>query len=354
MFLGLFGSKEIYVGIDIGNYYMKIVQADANWQDLKNLKSCKVEQCMKIAINNINDKEVIINELSNIFSGYKSQKKIVKVIACISSPNVIVRSIEVPKKTNLDKEGAEVARNYIPYKVEDSKYEFYTINEEIPESPDKKEVLLVSFLLEDVIMLNDIISAAGLERVATEFDELGIWRLLEGINYQNFRNTNNIVIDMGYMTTKIMVFNNGKLKQLRNLRIGGEEIKKKIIEKQGISSINDEDWLSISFSDPRYSSILVKSFEPLVREIKRTITAYKGRMEFSNIYTLGGISYIGGVNDYLSKESGINVNYIDWSNFSNIIKIDKKIEDNFKKDFNIYLNALGLAMGHGQQKILKR
>ncbi|MFN3995151.1 MAG: pilus assembly protein PilM, partial [bacterium] len=177
MLFGLFGSKEVYVGLDIGNYYVKAVAADSVWQDMKNLKSAKIDFVSKIHVENIEDNNLLINELTNLFSVYKSQKKSVKVIVCISSPNVIVRSIEVPKKVNLDKEGMDIARNYIPYKVEDAKYRFETLSEDVPGAPDKKEVLLISFLLEEYVMLEDIISAAGLEKVAIDFDELGVWRL---------------------------------------------------------------------------------------------------------------------------------------------------------------------------------
>ncbi|MCX7759226.1 MAG: pilus assembly protein PilM [bacterium] len=354
MMFGLFGSKEVYVGLDIGNYYMKVVCADAVWQDIKNLKSAKVDLCTKIAVQNIGDRELLTNELSNLFSSYKTQKKTVKVIACMSSPNVIVRSIEVPKKVNIDKEGADIARNYVPYKIEEAKYELIQISDEIPEAPDKKEVLLISFLLEDVVVLNDIISNAGLEKVAIEFDELGVWRLLEGANYQNFKNTNSIVIDFGYISTKIMVFYNGKLKQLRNLRIAGEEIKKRIVEKVGSMEFSDDGWKFVTFDDQKYSPILIKAFEPLVKELKRTIAAYKGRMDFPNIYTIGGISYISGLNEYIQKEVSIPVNYIELDKMSNLIKIDKKIEGDFKREFNIYVNAFGLALGHGQQKFVSK
>ncbi|MCS7165333.1 MAG: pilus assembly protein PilM [Candidatus Calescibacterium sp.] len=355
MFFSLFGSKEVYVGLDIGNYYMKVVCADAVWQDMKNLRSAKVDFVTKISVQNISDRELLTNELTNLFASYKAQKKVVKVIACISSPNVIVRAIEVPKKVNLEKEGADIARNYIPYKIEDSKFELIPLSEEVPDAPDKREVLLISFLLEDVVTLGEIISNAGLEKVAMEFDELGVWRLLEGCNYKNFRNTNNIVIDFGYMMTKVLIFNNGRLKQLRNLRVGGEEIRKKIVEKHGSIDINDETWKSISFDDQKYSPILIKAFEPVIKELKRTITAYKGRIDFSEIYTIGGISYIKGLNEHIKKEIGIETSYIDIDKMLNFIRIERKTENEFRKDFNIYVNALGLALGHGQQKfVLKR
>ncbi|MEN3015073.1 MAG: pilus assembly protein PilM [bacterium] len=352
--LSFLGSKEIYVGLDVGSYFLKIVVADSNWQDMKNLKSCRVDWFTKVPVQNITDKEEISARLSEIFSAYKAQKKVIKVIGCISSPNVIVRTIEVPKKTNMDKEGAEIARNYIPYKIEEARYIFYTLNEDIPDSPDKKEVLIVSFLLEDVIAMNDILAAAGLEKVAVEFDELGVWRLLEGTNYQNFRNQNNIVVDLGYSITKIMVFNNGKLKQMRNLRIGGEEIRKRIIEKTGSSDFTEDQFERISFNDPRFAPIISRGFEAITKEIKRTLIAYKGKLEFSNVYIIGGMSYIEGIADYFSRETSLNVSSIDLSKLSNIIKIDRKIESDFKKQIGIYINALGLALGHGQQKFVRR
>lgn len=352
MFLsGIFGSKEVYVGLDVGNYYMKVVCAESNWQDIKNLKSAKIDFISKVKVQSIADKELLTSELSNIFSHYKSQKKAVKVIACMSNPNVIVRTIEVPKKANLDKEGDEIARNYIPYKIEDAKYELYVLREEIPEAPDKKEVLLISFLLEDIVALNDIIEGAGLEKVAIEFDELGVWRLLEGINYHNFRTTNNIVIDLGFISTKVMVFINGQLKQMRNLRIGGEEIRKRIVEKV---SIDADDWSSISFNNSQYNAILVKAFEPIVKEIKRTIIAYKGKVDFSSIYPIGGMSYLNGINEYFSKEFNLPVDCIDLVKMGNFIKVDKKIEGDLRKEFNIYINALGLSLGHGQQKFVSK
>jgi Tfp pilus assembly PilM family ATPase len=271
------------------------------------------------------------------------------VIACLSSPNIIVRTIEVPKKVNVDKEKLEVARDYIPYKVEDCKIEMYVINEDIPESPDKKEVLLIAFLLQDYVVLSDIIDSLKFERVAIEFDELGVWRLLEGANYNNFRESDNIVIDLGYLSTKIMVFNRGKLKQLRILRVGGEELKNLFVEKLNMTDF-ENIFHSLSFSEANYLSVLTKFFEPIIKELKRTIISYKTKFSFSNIYLIGGLSYISGVNEFLSKELSIPVVCINLENFKNIAKIDKKIENTFKNEFNLYVNALGLALGHGQRK----
>ncbi|MFN4219402.1 MAG: pilus assembly protein PilM [bacterium] len=353
MLFGLFGSKEVYVGLDIGNYYVKAVAADSVWQDMKNLKSAKIDSVSKIHVENIEDNNLLINELTNLFSVYKSQKKSVKVIVCISSPNVIVRSIEVPKKVNLDREGMDIARNYIPYKVEDAKYRFETLSEDVPGAPDKKEVLLISFLLEEYVMLEDIISAAGLEKVAIEFDELGVWRLLDGVNYLNFKSTNNIVIDLGHVTTKILVFQDGNLRQLRNIKFGGEEVRKRIVEKLNITNLDETMWSNISFKDQKYLPVLSKAIEPLIKELKRTVILYKSKFEFSNIYIIGGLSYIDGIRDYISQEVSLNVDNIDIYKVSNI-KIDKKFEQEIKNNFNIYVNALGLALGHGQQKLISK
>jgi len=351
---GLFGPKELYIGIDIGGYYMKVVDVDVQWSDIRNLKSCKVKFADKVCIRDIfSDKDAIIEQLDNLLKPYIPKNYNVKVIACMSSPNVIVRTIEVPKKVNIDKEGIEIARDYIPYRIEDCKVELQVINEDIPEYPDKKEVLLISFLLQDYVFLTDIIDSLKFERVSIEFDELGVWRLLEGANYNNFRETDNIVIDLGYLSTKIMVFIKGRLKQLRILRVGGEEIKNLLVEKMNITDF-DSVFPSLSFNDSNYLGVLTKFFEPIIKELKRTIIAYKGKATFSNTYLIGGMSYIAGINEFLSKELSIPVRYVELDNLKNMIKMDRKVETNFKSEFNLYVNAFGLALGHGQHKFVSK
>jgi len=346
----LFSPKELYIGIDLGSYYIKVVDVDVQWSDIKNLKSFRVKFANKILVKDVNnDKDVIVSYLNDLLGSYIPKNYNVKVIACLSSPNIIVRTIEVPKKVNVDKEKLEIARDYIPYKVEDCKIEMHVINEDIPESPDKKEVLLIAFLLQDYVALSDIIDSLKFERVAIEFDELGVWRLLEGANYNNFRDSDNIVIDLGYLSTKIMVFNRGKLKQLRILRVGGEELKNLFVEKLNMTDFENV-FHTLSFSEANYLSVLTKFFEPIIKELKRTIISYKSKFSFSNIYLIGGLSYISGVNEFLSKELSIPVVCINLENFKNIAKIDKKIENTFKDEFNLYVNALGLALGHGQRK----
>ena len=353
----LFKKKENNLGLDIGNHFIKFVIADSKWSDNDRvLSNAKISFVGNIKIDSVEDPNVVQEAIIKFLDENKIERAITKTIACISGPNVIVRTIEEPQKSkkDLEKEKEEIVSKYIPYSIDRAKYDLIVLNQTLPYDQSKMELLLISLLLEEVVVVEDIIKNANLQKVAVEFDLLGAWRLLEGVNYKgNFNSTVNMLIDFGAVSTKIAVFQDGKMKLLRNLKIGTEDLVKKMVEVLGLSK---EDIFNIfkdlSIDDAKYKNILVKHFEAIVKEIKRTISTYKSRysVNFNDIYIIGGVSHVKNFDSYLRRELEYNVEKINYEYLKNVVKIDRKYEHEFIENIGIYVNALGLALGLGQQR----
>ncbi len=358
MFLDfIFKKKENNLGLDIGNHLIKFVIADSKWIDNDRvLSNAKVNFVGNIRIDNLDDPNIIQETIIKFLDENKIDRSITKTIACISGPNVIVRTLEETQrsKKDLEKDKEEIVSKYIPYGIDKAKYDLIVLNQSLPYDQSKMELLLISLLLEEVVIVEDIIKNSNLQKVAVEFDLLGAWRLLEGINYKgNFNSTVNMLIDFGAVSTKISVFQDGKMKLLRNLKIGADDLIKKIVEVLAISKeelLNNFDNLSID--DAKYKNIFTKHFESIIKEIKRTISTYKSRysVNFNEIYIIGGVSKIKNLDNYLKRELEFNVENINYEYLKNVIKLEKKYENEFRENLSIYVNALGLALGHGQQR----
>ncbi len=358
MFLDfIFKKKENNLGLDIGNHLIKFVIADSKWTDNDRvLSSAKVNFVGNIRIDNLDDPNVIQETIIKFLDENKIDRALTKTIACISGPNVIVRTIEETQrsKKDLEKDKEEIVSKYIPYGIDKAKYDLIVLNQSLPYDQSKMELLLISLLLEEVVIVEDIIKNSNLQKVAVEFDLLGAWRLLEGINYKgNFNSTVNMLIDFGAVSTKISVFQEGKMKLLRNLKIGADDLIKRMVEVLAVSKeelLNSFEELSID--DAKYQNIFIKHFESIIKEIKRTISTYKSRysVDFNEIYIIGGVSKIKNLDNYLKMEIEFNVEKINYEYLKNVIKVEKKYENEFKENIAIYVNALGLALGHGQQR----
>lgn len=358
MFLDfIFKKKENNLGLDIGNHLIKFVIADSKWTDNDRvLSSAKVNFVGNIRIDNLDDPNVIQETIIKFLDENKIDRALTKTIACISGPNVIVRTIEETQrsKKDLEKDKEEIVSKYIPYGIDKAKYDLIVLNQSLPYDQSKMELLLISLLLEEVVIVEDIIKNSNLQKVAVEFDLLGAWRLLEGINYKgNFNSTVNMLIDFGAVSTKISVFQEGKMKLLRNLKIGADDLIKRMLEVLAVSKeelLNSFEELSID--DAKYQNIFIKHFESIIKEIKRTISTYKSRysVDFNEIYIIGGVSKIKNLDNYLKREIEFNVEKINYEYLKNVIKVEKKYENEFKENIAIYVNALGLALGHGQQR----
>ncbi|MCX7870526.1 MAG: pilus assembly protein PilM [bacterium] len=358
MFLDfIFKKKENNLGLDIGNHLIKFVIADSKWTDNDRvLSSAKVNFVGNIRIDNLDDPNVIQETIIKFLDENKIDRALTKTIACISGPNVIVRTIEETQrsKKDLEKDKEEIVSKYIPYGIDKAKYDLIVLNQSLPYDQSKMELLLISLLLEEVVIVEDIIKNSNLQKVAVEFDLLGAWRLLEGINYKgNFNSTVNMLIDFGAVSTKISVFQEGKMKLLRNLKIGADDLIKRMVEVLAVSKeelLNSFEELSID--DAKYQNIFIKHFESIIKEIKRTISTYKSRysVDFNEIYIIGGVSKIKNLDNYLKREIEFNVEKINYEYLKNVIKVEKKYENEFKENIAIYVNALGLALGHGQQR----
>ncbi|MGB9637969.1 MAG: pilus assembly protein PilM, partial [bacterium] len=267
MFLDfLFKKKENNLGLDIGNHLIKFVIADSKWVDNDRvLANAKVHFVGNIRIDNLDDPNVIQETIVKFLDENKINRPLTKTIACISGPNVIVRTIEENQRSrkDLEKDKEEIVSKYIPYGIDKAKYDLIVLNQSLPYDQSKMELLLISLLLEEVVIVEDIIRNSNLQKVAVEFDLLGAWRLLEGINYKaKFNSTTNMLIDFGAVSTKIVVFQDGKMKLLRNLKIGADDLIKKVVELLAISKedlLNNIDNLSID--DSKYQNIFIKHFE---------------------------------------------------------------------------------------------
>lgn len=132
-------------------------------------------------------------------------------------------------------------------------------------------------------------------------------------------------IDIGHMSTSIIIVSKGVLAFTRTLQRGGNNITQSIAEAMNID-YDSADKMKIASADMNADNVLnnqvVMEIEDIIGEIQRVFRYYlssKGSSgNIDKIFIYGGTSRIAGLDDYMSQNLNIPVKRIDKLDFINL------------------------------------
>ena len=201
---------------------------------------------------------------------------------------------------------SDVSEKKIEQKSLDSSKSKSKIDKEKP----KQEILLIAVPKEIVNSYKNIVNLTGLKLGAVEEETFSLSRSLIGND-----KVHTLLIDAGFRSINVSIIDNGYIKAIHNLEMGGIKINEVIAEQMNISTEEAEE-IKIKFSNNELSDIqknkLAESIKPvfynIITEIKKIIDVYqiKHNKKIERCILTGGSFKFPGFADFLKSELAID------------------------------------------------
>ena len=335
--MGIFSSKKYYLGIDIGNSAIKVVEmmprgrraklstygyVEINTDMGRPAKDAEEDIKISLAIRKVLEK-----------SGAVSRK----VVSSLHNFSVFSSIIALPKMSKKDLGRAVMweAKKFIPFNIEEMKLYWKILPEE--DSPasiqiekgdaqkDKhtnilgkvkgddgvsfQKVLITAAPLDIVNRYVNIFKLAKLELIALETESFALERALIGKDKSVI-----MIIDFGAFTTDVGIVENGIPILNRSIDVGGDTVTKAIAKSLNIDIKRAEQFKrDIGFTSdgiPSVPKVIETTISPIINEIKYSFDLFQSRSKdgvIEKIILTGGSSTLPGLTDYLSRVLQINV-----------------------------------------------
>lgn len=314
----LLKNKRWIYGLDIGNYSVKLVAvlAEKNKITLKKAQYFKLaESVFKEGV--LEEGNILRKKLNEFFQKENHIKG--RLSTSIANEFVVIKNINLPY---MEKEAViETLKwefeDHLPFSSKESVID-YMIKEEVD---NEMEITAVLAPLKIIESYQKVLSSYNLQTLNIEAAAL-----LSILKFQGNKYTN-LIIDIGFYNTKMIVGNNKNIFFTRNLKFGANEL-------SGLKKINSE------IDKELY-------IEELKQEVKRALRFYnrnKHVKQIQNVFLTGGGAYINDIKNSI-KNNNIKTPKI-LSPFANLDIEEKNIKNQYNSEVNYteYSVAFGLCL----------
>jgi type IV pilus assembly protein PilM len=202
------------------------------------------------------------------------------------------------------------AQNFIPTPIEESKVDFAVIGDS-PKDPKKYEVLLSSVQNNYVEARLDLLESIGLNVVAFEPDSIALSRALVAMD----ATAPEMILDIGYKATDIVVTMNGAPHLSRAVPIGAETMIKSVVQALGIDAAQAEHFvfnfgLGKDKMEGQIYNAVIGTVNNLISEVDKSIKYFQDRypnIKLDRIIVTGRASTLPELPLYVANTFNINV-----------------------------------------------
>lgn len=314
----LFSNNKMIYGLDIGNYSIKLVSILAKKKnvELKKVEYFKLKKSVfKEGI--LDKKNILRKKLDDFFENINIKKG--DLSCSVANEFVVIKNINLPymEKNAVIETLKWEFEDHLPFSSQDSVID-YMIKDKVD---DEMEITAVLAPLKIIESYEKTLTSYNLKTLNIEAAAL-----LSVLKFQNINSTN-LIIDIGFYSTKLIVGNSKNIFFTRNLKFGANEL-------SGLENFNSE------IDKELY-------LEELRQEVKRAFRFYNRNNsveKISNIYLTGGGAYI---NNIRKKVKSNNIKTPQILKPFEKLKFDKKhIKNNYNSQSNYteYSIAFGLCL----------
>lgn len=355
---GIFTSKSIVGGLDIGTQYIKAIQLS------KTSSGYQVEKMgfeptppMSIKDGAVINADALSESIKRLLETNKLN--INKAVTTVAGPSVVMRPINMSIMTEKELQNAIKfeAERYLPYSVEDASIKGTILRKPIEGDEKNMEVLLVAAPNDLINKCTETVKKSGLDISSIDLEPFAMIRALQSsIEPEKLKQTM-ALIDLGASTSSINIFKDGILRHNRTINIAGNNFTKaigqalnlsfeeseKIKKDKGVIKLG-EDATPMSPTAMRIFNVITPVLSELLTEIQRSFDYYRSRYKNENIDFIiisGGSSNFANIDAYISKELGIEVKRA--NPFVNI-SLDK-LEGTMKEQINELASSFVIATG---------
>jgi type IV pilus assembly protein PilM len=356
----MFPPKEV-IGIDIGNYAVKVVCFVEEKKVLKLKDWGYIPLAIKPDTPPEEKKAIISQEIKSYLKKKGLQTRY--AVASISGNAVIVRYVKLPKlsKKELALTINVEAEPFIPFDIKDVNLTYFILNDTSDDGEPKMDTVLVAAKREAVQDKIDIISGAGLEPLIIDVDSFALETLYDLIAPKG-ENSSVLLLNIGQKVTNLSIVSQGVTRVVRDIFIAGSTFDKAIgkalkcdpaaadaAKKDHSVLVSDADKEAAIEAFDRNGLAVSKAVSGVLRdlytEVSRSIDFYLSQgvdHSISRIIISGGMANLGNVTRFLSAEFKVPVE------IANPLAFLPEQPKNMPKDV---LPALAVATGLALRKL---
>ncbi|OGR42998.1 MAG: hypothetical protein A2X35_04550 [Elusimicrobia bacterium GWA2_61_42] len=317
----MFPPKEV-IGIDIGNYAVKVVCFAEEKKVIKLKDWGYIPLAIKADTPPEEKKAIISQEIKTYLKKKGIQARY--AAASISGNAVIVRYVKLPKlsKKELALTINVEAEPFIPFDIKDVNLTYYILNETSDSGEPKMDTVLVAAKREAVQDKIDIITGAGLDPLIIDVDSFALETLYEKLAPKGETASSVLLLNIGQKVTNLSIVSQGVTRVVRDIFIAGSTFDKTVskmlkgdaaaadaVKKNKSVLVSDEDKAAAIEAFDRDGIAVSKAasgvLKDLCTEVSRSIDFYLSQgveHSISRIIVSGGIANLGNITKFLAAE----------------------------------------------------
>lgn len=347
MSLFSFGKDNLFLGIDIGDSSLKMVELKKKGGKIYLSNYAFSENVSELNFNKIEDTNYLAQAISKVIkdAGFQSRRATVSLPTFSVFSSII--SVSVPDKKVLAKVVTDEARKVIPLPLDEMILDWKIIPDEKGKikSSGNMQVFLTGSPKKLVQKYIDVFKKANLVLSSLETETFSLVRSLVGDD-----KTPMMIVEIGANSTDLSIVRDSIPVLNRSLSVCAATITKMLAEVLGMSFSQAEQFkLDLSFSlndnakDDKLPKLVLEAIEPIVTEMKYLRDFYQSQNEepLEKVILSGGGALLLNLSDYLSKRLDIKVIIGDpWTRITYPQEIRPVLMENGSK----LAVAIGLAM----------
>jgi len=308
-----FGSDNLFLGIDIGDSSLKMVELKKRGRKIYLSNYAFSENVSELNFNKIDDTDYLASAISKVVkeAGLQARR------ATVSLPTFAVFSsiinINVADKKLLAKAVNDEARKVIPLPLEEMILDWKVVPDKNGRTPNSgnMQIFLTGSPKKLVKKYIEVFKKANIALSSLETETFSLVRALVGDDKSPV-----LIVEIGANSTDLSIVRESIPVLNRSLSVCASTITNVLAEKLGMSFSQAEQFkLDLGFSlgeeanSEGLPQIIVEVLEPIVTEMKYLMNFYHAQNEnkLEKVVLSGGGSLLLNLGDYLSKRLDIKV-----------------------------------------------
>ncbi|MDQ5972478.1 MAG: Type pilus assembly protein PilM [Patescibacteria group bacterium] len=309
--MSLITGVSDFFGLDLGTTAIRLVQLRGSGPARQLIKYAHTPLDSNIAVSDSNaDQQKVVQVLKDLLNQAKVTTH--NVAVGIPSQKVFTTVVDIDRlsPSELAKTIRFQADSLIPTPLAESKIDWAVIGDS-PKDKTKVEVLLTSVSNDFVEKRLDMLESIGLNVIAFEPDNLALARALVAPATA----TPQMVVDVGFKTTDLVVTMNDAPRLTRSIPTGTEAVIRSAMQNLNIEQKQAEQFvykfgLSKDKLEGQVYKAIINTVDLLVTEIEKSIKFFQTRYpenKLERIIVTGGASTLPEFPSYIANKFGISV-----------------------------------------------
>jgi type IV pilus assembly protein PilM len=309
--MSILSGVSDFFGLDIGDTAIRIVQLHGSSSPKTLVKYAYVPIDIKLSISDgPADQQNLLKAISQLITEAKMSTNNVAVGLPSRKVFTTVADIDKLPANELPKSIRYQADSLIPTPIAESKIDWALLGDS-PTGNNKLEILLSSVANSYVEHRLEMLESIGLNVIAFEPDTMAISRALIAADNPEGQ----VILDMGYMGTNIIIYNNTSPHLTRNINTGTQALVHAAMQNLNIDNDQANQYvfkfgLAQDKLEGQVYRAIVDTVDTLSGEIEKSIKFFNTRypsVKLERIIVTGAAAQIPEFPLYIANKFGINV-----------------------------------------------